>query len=558
METNNNSKWSEPTKINYDTLQTHNNHNSAVGEIGEVDPALEEQLYGNRVSGAGDSLAALELNVTVEGPERVGPVRTFADADLHPVVLENIQKCGYDRCTAVQAYSIPAVLKGQDVVAVSQTGSGKTAAYLAPIISTLIGKLDQIKGPRADTRAENYDPEINKVRAEPLVLIVCPTRELAIQIHDETRRIAYRSQLKTTCIYGGTPIKNNLQQLGKGCDILIASPGRLMDMMERQNVISLQRVQFTVIDEADEMLLDTDFSDALEKIMSGCDANENADHRYMMFSATFPKEARSLARQYLQHDYIRIRVGRAGSAHKNVDQEIMWIDRDAKAEAMTDLLFSMEPGLTIVFCNTNAGVERLDDVIYNKQLPTVFLHGGRDQMSREDAIRTFHLGKTPILITSSVVARGIDFKNVKTVINYDMPSPTYGGIAEYVHRIGRTGRMGHRGKAISFYNDNDEGIAQDLVNILLECDQEVPDFLAGFKPDDGQVAFQDDTDDEGDNEGGAAAAGTDGAAWGGDTTAGATGGDTNNWGGDTSAEPAAEMDWGSNANKSASEPVAAW
>ncbi|KAF4548580.1 ATP-dependent RNA helicase DED1-like protein [Elsinoe fawcettii] len=543
--------WARRSKINYDSLANQQDtvpQNTIIEDIAEADPALEAQLFEGRGSGAGESLAALNLKTWLKCPERIIPIRSFDEAALHPIVLDNIKKCGYDVCTAVQGYSIPAVLRGNDVVAVSQTGSGKTAAYLAPIISELMGKVGHLGGPRVDTRAQNYDPDVDKVRAEPLVLIICPTRELAHQIHDESRRLAYRSKLRTVCSYGGTPVKYNLQQLGKGCDILIGTPGRLMDIIEREGVVSLQRVRFTVIDEADEMLMDADFGAALEKIINGCDANENADHRYMMFSATFPKEARALARQYLQEDFVELKVGRAGSAHKNVDQEIIYIDRDAKPDAILDYLMSMEPSRTIIFCNTNSGVERLDDILFNKELPTVFLHGGRDQLSREDAVRSFNLGKTPILITSSVVARGIDFKDVHTIINYDLPSTTYGGIQEYVHRIGRTGRIGHRGKAVSFYNENDEGIAQDLVNNLMENEQEVPDFLSHLKPEDGVIQFADDTDEESDGE--SAGAGSQGED---DAAAGST------WGSgvvQTEEEPFADT-WGTTATTTA-EPVTAW
>lgn len=232
-----------------------------------------------------------------------------------------------------------------------------------------------------------------------------------------------------------------------------------------------------------------------------------------MFSATFPKGARAMAQEYMSQDYVRIRVGRAGQAHKNIKQEVMYVDQDKKREAVYDLLFASEPARTMIFCNSKPAVDLLDDFLYNKGLPTTSIHGDRNQREREDALRAFRTGKAPILITTGVSARGWDVANVKHIINYDLPSTMYGGISEYTHRIGRTARIGNKGLATSFYNDRNEDIAQDLVNVLVECDQTIPEFLEHLKPEDGAVpAFDDNSDDE-------AEAGEE-AAWGGDDDAG--------------------------------------
>ncbi|GAB7355990.1 hypothetical protein MBLNU459_g6617t1 [Dothideomycetes sp. NU459] len=520
------------------------------GEVGPVNEALEQQLFkSEHKTRAGDALAALALTVTQEGPIAIKPVRTFEDAGIHPVVLENVKRCGYKVTTAVQAYCIPAVLSGKDVVAVAQTGSGKTAAYLIPVISKLMGKVKKFQGPRPDVTAVDYDPVAHRVRAEPLVIILVPTRELAQQIFDEARRLCYRSMLRPACAYGGVPVKNNLQELGKGCDLLIATPGRLCDLMDRPRVLSMTRVKYTVLDEADEMLHD-DWSQAVEKVMAGGDTNEDADHIYLMFSATFPRSARNIARQYMAQDYVRIRVGRAGSTHKNVKQDIVFVSGDSKREAAYDLLFSRQPCLTLIFCNTVAGVENLDDFLFNKGLPTVFMHSKRTQYEREDAMRSFTSGKNPILISTALSGRGIDFNNVGHVINYDLPSHSQGGIDEYVHRIGRTGRIGHIGLATSFYNERDEELGPDLVNLLLETQQDVPDFLEHLKPEGGQAEFHDDTGDEDEGETGYAVGGVStGEA---DATAGA-------WGGadDTAAAPASADAWGAPATTVAENPVVA-
>ena len=243
------------------------------------------------------------------------------------------------------------------------------------------------------------------------------------------------------------------------------------------------------------------------------DTNEDADHVYLMFSATFPKAERKLVREYLAQDHTRIRLGRAGSAHKNIRQEIVSVDQNNKREACYDLLYSMEPGRTIIFCNSKATVGLLDDYLYNRGLPATSIHGDRNQLEREDALRAFRTSRCPILIATGVSARGWDIKDVKLIINYDLPSVMYGGIQEYIHRIGRTARIGHQGVATSFYNDRNEDLAQDLVNVLAETSNPIPEFLDHLKPKEGaQIQFDDDTDDEAEGDSGLTAA--TGGSWG--------------------------------------------
>ena len=378
-------------------------------------------------------------------------------------------------------------------------GSGKTAAYLIPIVSKLMGKAKKLQAPRPNPASGRFDPRIHGVKAEPLVVVVVPTRELAVQIFDEARRFCYRSMLRPCVAYGGLPMKLMLDQLAAGCDILIATPGRLCALMEKPHVLTMRRVKYTVIDEADEML-DQEWADELNKIMAGGDTNEDADHIYMMFSATFPKDARKLAREYMTEDYVRINVGRAGQTHKNVRQAVIYVDQDQKKEACFDLLFQSEPARTIIFCNSKPGVDLLDDYLFNRGLPTTSIHGDRSQSEREDAMRSFRVGRSPILIATGVSARGWDIKDVKHIINYDLPSGMYGGIREYIHRIGRTARIGNQGLATSFYNERNEDISQDLVNTLVECDCEVPEFLQHLVPEDvNNINFDDDSDDEGED-----------------------------------------------------------
>ncbi|KAI9715849.1 MAG: hypothetical protein M1812_005669 [Candelaria pacifica] len=472
------------------------------GDVGPAIPALEAQLFNtDRVMEDPEGLNQLtEFTVTQEGPIHIAPVQNFSDAGLHPVMLQNIELAHYTTPTPVQAYCLPAILKGYDVIACAQTGSGKTAAFLIPTLSKLMGKAKKLAAARPNPA--RYNPETDAVRAEPLLLVVAPSRELAMQIFDEARRFCYRSMLRPCVVYGGGPSRDQRDELAKGCDVLIATPGRLCDFMDKPHVLSLNRVKYTIIDEADEML-NADWEGELKKIMSGGDTNEDADHTFMMFSATFPKAARGLAKQYIALDHVRVRIGRAGSTHKNLVQTIVFVEEQKKKQALYDLLLSMPPTRTIIFTNTKRQADFLDDFLYNLELPTTSIHADRTQREREDALRAFRTGKAPILVTTGVTARGMDIKNIMHVINYDLPSSAYGGIDEYIHRIGRAGRIGNTGTTTSFYNDRNEDIAEGLVRILLETKQIVPDFLQGSMPEGGEEAkldFDDDSDHEGEGE----------------------------------------------------------
>lgn len=285
----------------------------------------------------------------------------------------------------------------------------------------------------------------------------------------------------------------------------------------------------------------------------------------MLFSATFPKTLRELAGTHLATEHVRFTVGRAGSSHGNIRQVVMEVDPSQKRQACLDLLNTMPPARTIIFVNSKRTADELDDFLFNQGMPTTSIHADRTQREREDAMRAFRAGKAPILIATGISARGIDVHNIVHVINYDMPSMDYGGIEEYTHRIGkpsitftmlafadrcrgRTGRIGHRGLATSFYTEKDEAIASVLVRTLLETDQEIPDFLAHHVPEGDdlkQLKFESENEvsgafgeEDGDTMGGAwdaaehgkkDAAGAWGTAMGGAATvdAGASGGSWN-------------------------------
>ncbi|KAJ5692314.1 hypothetical protein N7462_001737 [Penicillium macrosclerotiorum] len=504
--------WTDPVPFTYDSYNSKEFTDWAgvaaryewkdeYGDVGPRNEELEKQLFQDDfIPRAGSRFNELKISgreepydVKIESEFKLKPIAQFEDAGIHPVLLENLHLCLYGWPTAIQCYTIPAIQEDRDVIGIAQTGSGKTGAFLIPILSKLMGKAKKLAAARPNI-AQQWNPAEHAVRAEPLVLIVCPTRELANQIFDDARRLCYRSMLRPCVVYGGAPAHFQREELQKGCDILIGTPGRVLDFMRQPNVLSLRRVRYTVIDEADE-LLQSDWEDDFKRLMSGGDVNEDSDHRYLMFSASFNKECRKLARNYLGRDHIRIRISRPGSVVRHIQQVVHFVDERKKKQALYDLLLSLVPTRTLIFVNSKREVDYVDDFLFNQGLPTTSMHGDRTQREREDAIRSFRTARCPIMITTGVSARGLDIINVMHVVNYDLPRASQGGITEYMHRIGRTARIGNEGLATSFYNERDDDLASDLVKILMESNQNVPDFLQGFAPSEAQLTFEDDTTD---------------------------------------------------------------
>ncbi|RPB26525.1 DEAD-domain-containing protein, partial [Terfezia boudieri ATCC MYA-4762] len=393
----------------------------------------------------------------------------FRDAGLHPVMLENIELCGYKIPTPIQQYCIPAITQGHDLLACAQTGSGKTAAFLIPIISKLMGKAKKLAAPRPTAQMLNY-------RAEPLVLIIAPTRELATQIFDESRRFCYRSMLRPCVVYGGADIMSQRSELEKGCDVLVATPGRLLDFLERGRSLSLRRIKFAVVDEADQML-DMGFGPQLRSFFLHGDMNRDDDMQITMFSATYPVEIMQLAKDFLSDDFVQISVGRIGSTHKNITQRIVYVEEGEKKETLSQMLMNSPPTRTLIFANHKTTVDTLDDYLYGLSFPCTSIHSDRTQREREDALRAFRSGRCPIMVATNVAARGLDIKNIMHIINFDLPQD----IDEYVHRIGRTARIGNRGLATTFFNDSNSRLGADLRNLLEEAVQEIPEFLEQYK-----------------------------------------------------------------------------
>ncbi|XP_072441252.1 DEAD-box helicase 3 X-linked a isoform X2 [Chiloscyllium punctatum] len=409
-----------------------------------------------------------DIPVEATGANSPPHIETFQDVNMGEIIMGNIELSRYDRPTPVQKHAIPIIISKRDLMACAQTGSGKTAAFLLPILSQIYaeGPGEALKNAKAQDSSK-----YGRRKQYPIALVLAPTRELAVQIYDESRKFAYRSKVRPSVVYGGADIGQQIRDLERGCHLLVATPGRLVDMIERGKV-GLDYCKYLVLDEADRML-DMGFEPQIRRIVEQ-DAMPPKDVRQtLMFSATFPKEIQILARDFLD-EYIFLAVGRVGSTSENITQKVVWVEEQDKRSFLLDLLNATgKDSLTLVFVETKKGADSLEDFLYREGYACTSIHGDRSQRDREEALHQFRSGRCPILVATAVAARGLDISNVKHVINFDLPSD----IEEYVHRIGRTGRVGNLGLATSFFNEKNSNITKDLLDLLVEAKQEVPSWL---------------------------------------------------------------------------------
>ncbi|XP_043260405.1 ATP-dependent RNA helicase vasa isoform X2 [Colletes gigas] len=424
-------------------------------------PTDEQSLFENGVEMGINFDKYDRIDVKVSGENEPMPVESFETAGLRTIVLENIKKSGYTKPTPVQKHALPIIMGGRDLMACAQTGSGKTAAFAVPIINSLL---------------ENpTDLIVGAQHCEPQVLIVSPTRELTIQIWQQIVKFSLNSIIKTVVAYGGTSVMHQRGKLSAGCHILVATPGRLLDFLDKGR-ITFSSIRFLVLDEADRML-DMGFLPNIERIVDHETMVPLGERQTLMFSATFPDEVQLLAKRFL-NNYLFLAVGIVGGACSDVEQNFYEVARNKKKEKLTEVLErEHDSGTlkgTLVFVEMKRKADFIAAFLSENNYPTTSIHGDRLQRQREEALADFKSGKMSILVATAVAARGLDIKNVSHVINYDLPK----GIDEYVHRIGRTGRVGNRGRATSFFDPDDDGpLKSDLVRILKQAGQSVPDWL---------------------------------------------------------------------------------
>ncbi|MEF9948239.1 MAG: DEAD/DEAH box helicase [Comamonas sp.] len=385
---------------------------------------------------------------------------SFSNLHLAEPLARAVADMGYESMTPIQAQAIPVVLTGKDVMGAAQTGTGKTAAFSLPLLQRLM-------------RHENASasPARHPVRA----LVLLPTRELADQVAQQIALYAKHTKLRSTVVFGGMDMKPQTIELKKGVEVLVATPGRLLDHIEAKNVV-LNQVEYVVLDEADRML-DIGFLPDLQRILSHLPKTRTT----LLFSATFSPEIKRLASSYLQ-DPVTIEVARPNETASTVEQRFYKVTDDDKRYAIRSVLKEREIRQAFIFSNSKLGCARLTRALERDGLRAAALHGDKSQDERLKALEAFKAGEVDLLVCTDVAARGLDIKDVPAVFNYDVPF----NAEDYVHRIGRTGRAGREGNAVSLVCMDEEGFMMDIERFTK---QEIPVALVeGFGPEEGEVA----------------------------------------------------------------------
>nr|AGA35554.2 vasa protein [Cirrhinus mrigala] len=420
-------------------------------------PEEESSIFSHYATGINfDKYDDILVDVSGSNPPKA--IMTFDEAGLCESLRKNVAKSGYVKPTPVQKHGIPIISAGRDLMACAQTGSGKTAAFLLPILQRFM----------ADGVAASKFSEVQ----EPEAIIVAPTRELINQIYLEARKFAYGTCVRPVVVYGGINTGYTIREVLKGCNILCGTPGRLLDIIGRGKV-GLSKLRYLVLDEADRML-DMGFEPDMRKLVGSPGMPSKEDRQTLMFSATYPEDIQRMAADFLKVDYIFLAVGVVGGACSDVEQTIVQVDQYSKRDQLLELLRSTGNERTMVFVETKRSADLIATFLCQEKISTTSIHGDREQREREKALSDFRTGQCPVLVATSVAARGLDIEHVQHVVNFDLPS----SIDEYVHRIGRTGRCGNIGRAVSFFNpESDTPLARSLVKVLSGAQQEVPKWL---------------------------------------------------------------------------------
>ena len=362
---------------------------------------------------------------------------TFDSLGLDAPILKTLSESGYTKPTPIQSKAIPVILAGRDVVGLAQTGTGKTAAFTLPLIQRLNRNQSHIRP--------------GSVR----VLIVSPTRELAAQIHASVRTYAKSLSIISACVVGGVSMRQQKNALKRGLDILVATPGRLLDLAD-QNCLRFDDVETLILDEADQML-DIGFLPAIKRIIAACPKTRQT----LLFSATMPKEIKSLSREHL-HNPEEIAVAPVSKTADKIEQGVLHLTSDNKIPAIIALIKKHKDKQVIVFTRTKRGADRVVRRLEGSNLTASAIHGNKSQNQRERALNAFREGKCPVLVATDIAARGIDVPGIGLVINFELPN-----VPEvYVHRIGRTARAERDGLAISFCDPEEQYYLRDIQRLI--------------------------------------------------------------------------------------------
>jgi ATP-dependent RNA helicase RhlE len=360
----------------------------------------------------------------------------FSDLGLLPELLRAVADKGYDTPSPIQVQAIPAVLAGRDVLAGAQTGTGKTAGFVLPILQRL----------RADT---------TEVTRAPRALVLTPTRELAAQVAQSARDYGKHLPLRTYQVFGGVSINPQITALRNGCDILVATPGRLLDLAQ-QRALDLSKVQVLVLDEADRML-DMGFIHDIRRVIKLLPQKR----QNLLFSATYSDDIRSLAERLL-HDPLSIQVAPRNAPIELVEQRAYRVQKEQKRHLLVHLIKEGQWHQVLIFTRTKHGANRLTQQLEGAGIQAAAIHGNKSQAARVKALDMFKRGQITCLVATEVAARGLDIKELPQVVNYELPNVP----EDYVHRIGRTGRAGANGEAISLVSSDESGLLRDIERVL--------------------------------------------------------------------------------------------
>src|SRR5476649_607821 len=429
----------------------------AVEPVAAAAPVIESAAVAAQVAEAAVAgplaVAAVAAPAAAIVPETTAQVR-FADFGLSPLILRALTEQGYVHPTPIQAQAIPVLLQGRDVMGAAQTGTGKTAGFALPIIQLLLA---------------HASPSMSPARHPVRALILTPTRELAVQVAENVKAYAQHTPLRSTVVFGGMDMKGQTIILKGGVEIVIATPGRLLDHIEQKN-ISLSQVQMLVMDEADRML-DMGFLPDLQRIINLLPKQR----QNLMFSATFSPEIKKLANTFLNNP-LTIEVARSNATAERVTQVVYKVEENQKHALVAHILRQRDLKQVIVFSNTKIGASRLARGLEQEGMNATAIHGDKTQQERMAALESFKKGEIDVLVATDVAARGLDITDLPCVINYDMPY----NAEDYVHSIGRTGRAGASGDAISIYSDKDERLLVDIEKLIKQTITRGD--LAGFTP----------------------------------------------------------------------------
>ena len=372
----------------------------------------------------------------------------FSDLGLDDIILKAVDEEGYTQPTLIQEEAIPNVLGGRDVMAAAQTGTGKTASFTLPMLHRLLRHANS-----------STSPAKHPVRA----LILTPTRELAAQVDESARRYGKHLSLRVGCVYGGVPMNPQVAMLRSGVEILVATPGRLLDHVGANNV-RFSSVEFLVLDEADRML-DMGFLPDIKRIVDLIPSTRQT----LLFSATYSEDIRRLAGDWLRNP-VKVEVAPRNTVTETIQHTVLHVTEREKSKQLVSLLQEGKISQALVFCNTKIGANRLTRQLQNKDIDSEAIHSDRSQVERTAALDNFKVGKIKVLVATDIAARGLDIEQLPHVVNYDLPHNS----EDYVHRIGRTGRAGQKGEAISFCTPEDQesvrGI-EKLINKKLEISE---------------------------------------------------------------------------------------